>query len=230
MQVTFLNALRPSPKARRQHKAVNSVFSFPKKLADRQCCPSPNSFNMRMLRTKAVAEKKGCSFRQRFLNKTTLHEGWIVAACHNIYTPWASAQCKRRLVQKAYWTHQGTAFTSKRKSLSPFSDKVPVGILLRITSSQFLSLCLFEGFPHQIFSFIRSDNFSFILNTPQNFIRGNSLLWTALCWCGCILEWKKQIPTNSEKQKHSKYSNKLKKKKSWKENENNLFSTFFFGW
>lgn len=142
MQVTFFNAQRPSPKARRQHKTVNSVFSFPKKLADRQCCPSPNSFNMRMLRTKAVAEKKSCSFRQRFLNKTTLHEGWIVAACHNIYTPWASAQCKRRLVQKGYWTHQGTAFTSQRKSLSPFSDKVPVGILLRITSSQFLSFYL----------------------------------------------------------------------------------------
>lgn len=75
------------PKARRQHKTVHSVFSFPRKLADRQCCPSPNSFNMRMLRTKAVAEKKGCSFRQRFPNETTLHEGWIVAACHNIYTP-----------------------------------------------------------------------------------------------------------------------------------------------
>lgn len=115
----------------------------PKKPSHRQCCKSPVSFNMTMPTTKAVPEKKACSSRQRSLNKTILHAGLLVAACHNIYTPRASAQWERRLVQKGYWTHQGAAFTSQRKSLSVFPDKVPVGNLLRITSSKFLSFHLF---------------------------------------------------------------------------------------
>lgn len=87
MQVTFFNAQRPPPRAHRQCKATNAVSSSPKSQFTGNAANHPIAFNMRTHRTNTVAEKKVCSSRQRSLNKTILHAGLLVAACHDIYTP-----------------------------------------------------------------------------------------------------------------------------------------------
>lgn len=67
-------------------------------------------------------------------------------------------------------------------------EKEPVSLLRQSTSwkpfkdhffkflSSFFFNYLFRSFPRQMFSLISSDNFSFILNAQQDFIRGKLLL------------------------------------------------------
>lgn len=93
-------------------------LQLPKKPAAGPAAHQPTAFNMRMQRANVVAEKKVCSSRQRSLNKTIPHAGLLVAACRNTYTPWAWARCKRRLIWKVYWIHQGNFHLPEKKPAS----------------------------------------------------------------------------------------------------------------